>query len=316
MRVSAIVVNYNAGQELLHCVESLGRHLTLGQERDEIVVIDNRSSDGSLEAVQALPEVVSICSRENGGYGTACNIGASVARGSLLLFLNPDASLATDLTPALKLFASDARCAVVSPRIVDGSGSDYETLGPLPTVLSDFLNETNLNRWFVKRRWKVATLRRDLGPFRYQGLFSSGSAILVRRSLFEEVGRFDSGFFLYYEETDLFKRLAFLDTSFYFCPEIEVRHIEGGSSGSLGWKRTALRYASKARYFAKHEEATGLLVHRLTMLVVLIVKLISQFVVNPRSNKLHAHVFGLRLYGRPWRHWRAQILAAVPRLPD
>ena len=84
--ISTIIVNYNAGESLHSCVDSL---LNCPLEI-EIIVVDNASTDGSLEALPGLPSVQIIKNPANVGFAAACNSGASIASTQFLLFLNPD----------------------------------------------------------------------------------------------------------------------------------------------------------------------------------------------------------------------------------
>lgn len=305
-----MIVTYNSNERLAACVDSLRAHLDIGPGKDELILVDNRST-ASLTDVDMEDGVIAVSNLANLGYGGACNVGAKLASSEVLFLLNPDTRLRTSLEPAIRILEGDPGCAIVSPKIVTDDGDWYETLGPFPSALSDALTETSLNRWLARRRWTEATRTQALGRRAIDGFFSSGSALLVRRSAFEDVGGFDDHFFLYYEEADLFKRLS--DRGFHsvFEPGVTVQHSGGGSSASLGWKRTASRHVSKARYFAKHADRGDLLLHRALTVVILMAKVVLQG-VRGRRGHVRAHLFGLGLYlsaGIRDRVWRRAVLS-------
>lgn len=119
--ISTIMVNYNAGKLLRHCVDSL----MLCPLEIEIIVVDNASTDGSLEALQGLPGVQIIKNPVNVGFAAACNHGADVASAPFLLFLNPDCCFEQGtLVDLLEAMAVDARVGMAGGLLVNSDGSE------------------------------------------------------------------------------------------------------------------------------------------------------------------------------------------------
>lgn len=304
MKISAVVVNYNSSGYLEKCVGSLLEHLDVSAGKDEIIVVDNCSTDGSLDAVEGLKTVKAVRSRTNLGYGGGCNAGFEQSAGDVLMFMNPDADLVTSVDSVRAIFQSDPLCAVVAPVMIE-DGVPCDSLKPFPTVLSDALGEIGLE-WRSASRHPVITGRGRAGDY-FNG-FSTGAAIFVRRDAFVKVGRFDGSFFLYYEETDLFKRLADAGYRFVYAPGCAVEHASGGCSRRLDWRKTAIRYNSKLRYFSKHFSGKRLVAHKALTIAELMLKSAANLTgISRRSagnGKLGGYLYAMRIYAERYVPWQ------------
>lgn len=239
--VSVLVVNYNAGPHLGHCLERLSEiaeewpapHAGL-----ETVVVDNASTDGSLEAVRELgdqdpapPAVRLIASARNLGFGAACNLAARETAGRYLLLLNPDAWIdATSLWRLVEALEADSRLGVAAPRLHYPDGSLQLGWAPPVGVVGEAIQKFR-NR-FEGRAWNQVLLPRLLRPLLGQGWFSA-ACLLVRRSAFEEVGGFDEGFFLYFEDADLGLRLGRARWRQRHVEQARAHHIRGVTTSGM-----------------------------------------------------------------------------------
>lgn len=308
MRISAIVVNYNSGLHVLDCVEGLLQHLDSENTADEIIVVDNNSTDNSVDSIKSYPTVRIVQSSVNVGYAGGCNIGSEHTSGDILLFMNPDAVLTSPVTCIRDRFEQNDDCAIVAPGIIE-QGDLYGLLRPFPSVLSDTLGELGLGYLLFREYCRGVTLSTKQKYDFFSG-YAQGSAFFVRRDAFERIGRFDAGFFLYYEEVDFFKRMADHGFRFIYEPGCLVRHASGGSSDELDWKKTAIRYNSKFRYFSKHFTKVKLGVHRIATLAVLLLKIslylpgVTMHLINQR--KINAYIYALRLYIKGYMGWLAK----------
>ncbi|MXX60654.1 MAG: glycosyltransferase family 2 protein [Holophagales bacterium] len=263
--VSVLVVNYNAGPHLGHCLERLSEiaeewpapHAGL-----ETVVVDNASTDGSLEAVRELgdqdpapPAVRLIASARNLGFGAACNLAARETAGRYLLLLNPDAWIdATSLRRLVEALEADSRLGVAAPRLHYPDGSLQLGWAPPVGVVGEAIQKFR-NR-FEGRAWNQVLLPRLLRPLLGQGWFSA-ACLLVRRSAFEEVGGFDEGFFLYFEDADLGLRLARVDWRQRQVTGARAWHLRGVTTGRPGTRLLSPQIerfyrASQLRYYDLH----------------------------------------------------------------
>lgn len=260
--VSVLVVNHNAGLHLRHCLERLravADEWQPGSAGLETVVVDNASTDGSPEAVRELedqePAVRLIASARNLGFGAACNLAAREGGGRYLLLLNPDAWIdATSLRRLVEALKSDSRLGVAAPDLLYPDGSLQLGWAPPVGVVGEAIQRFR-NR-FEGSAWNHALLPRLLRPLLGQGWFSA-ACLLVRRSAFEEVGGFDEGFFLYFEDADLGLRLARKGWRQRQVEGARAFHSRGVTTGRRGTRLLSPEVerfyrASQLRYYGLH----------------------------------------------------------------
>lgn len=302
--VSAIMVNYNSGAHLHAGIAGLHRHLSLEDGLDEIIIVDNNSSDDSLVSIASVPGVRIVRSTINLGYGGGLNKGADCAQGDVLLFINPDATLTSAIEAVRSAFESEVNCAVVAPNVLENGHIPYPPR-PRLTVLGDAWRDLAAESRLIP---PTAADHQPGERIHFSG-YSNGCAIFMRKSAFARVGRFDEDMFLYYEEADIFRRLSDVGYVFTYEPSCTVKHASGGSSSSLGWEKTAIRYNSKLKYFIKHSTILELIAHRAISLSILLVKLVVHSVhavLHGRSpEKLNAYLYAGRLYLMGYVPWRA-----------
>jgi N-acetylglucosaminyl-diphospho-decaprenol L-rhamnosyltransferase len=255
--VDVVVVSYNSRRKLRHCLDPL-----LGAEDIRVIVADNASPDGSLEAVAGLP-VTAIALPRNGGFAHGCNAGIEAGTSSYVLLLNPDAQIRPDAIRTLAaLLAADERIGAAAPKIVAEDGSLEFSQRRFPRLRSTYAQAFFLHRVFPRAEW-VDELERDESAYEQAGSpeWASGACLLLRRSAVEEIGGLDDGFFMYCEDIDLCRRLRDAGYDIRFVPEAVVTH-EGGASAPRASLLPVLA-ASRLRYARKHRGRAGALLERL-----------------------------------------------------
>jgi GT2 family glycosyltransferase len=231
--VSVIIVNYNGAHVLPRCLDAVSR--AGGALHMEAVVVDNGSTDGSLEmADERGGWVRTIRLGHNTGFATANNAGASEARGRYLLLLNSDCFVRPGLFEALiRRLENESRCAVAGPRLLNPDGSTQPSCHNFPAPLVFFLEQSML--WRLMRRVPFLASRLDLASphDRVRRVdWLAGACLMVRPEAFRQVGGFDRAFFFYWEEADLCFRLRQHGWSTVFDPAAEAVHVGGGSTSS------------------------------------------------------------------------------------
>jgi N-acetylglucosaminyl-diphospho-decaprenol L-rhamnosyltransferase len=248
--LDVVIVNYNAGEYLARCIQSLFAHG--GDATVRVVVVDNASRDGSADGVPTRTDVRLIRNSTNRGFSAAINQGIGESSAPFILLLNPDAEIVSGtLGGLLKLTADRARVGAVGPMIRNPDGTVYPTGRKFPTIieavghalLGPFRPENRFTRSYTLAEWDRTTERRVD--------WVSMSCMLVRRRAIEEVGLLDESFFLNAEELDLCTRLRDGGWWVLFTPEVEVVH-EGGVSTGRSKRMTLEHSRSVYRYFAKH----------------------------------------------------------------
>jgi N-acetylglucosaminyl-diphospho-decaprenol L-rhamnosyltransferase len=254
--VDVVVVSYNSRRKLRRCVDPL---LEAGDIR--VIVADNASADGSLEAVAGLP-VTALALPANGGFAHGCNAGIAAGDAPYVLLLNPDAEIQPDAVRRLaEVLGADERLGAAAPRIEAEDGSLEFSQRRFPRLRSTYAQALFLHRVFPRARW-VDELERDLAAYDLPGSpeWVSGACVLLRRTALEAIGGLDDGFFMYCEDIDLCRRLRDAGYELRFVPDAVVTH-EGGASAPRASLLPVLA-ASRVRYARKHRGRVGALLER------------------------------------------------------
>lgn len=253
--VSVIYVNWNSAEEILSSVDSVRKRT--GSVSYEIIVVDNQSAEG----VDGLDGkgIRLIRNDRNAGFGTACNIGARRASGEFLFFLNPDTLLENDVLGELCSFLrGHPEAGGAGPLVLEEDGTIHFGAGrSFPSLANEFLEHTTIAFRFPRNR----ILGRPLISFWDHASTRPvdtllGAAMMFRRSLFERIGGFDERFFLYYEETDLCKRVWDAGRLIYYVHTARLLHK--GKRSTLKFygevDRMVFEYLESAwKFFRKHQ---------------------------------------------------------------
>jgi GT2 family glycosyltransferase/glycosyltransferase involved in cell wall biosynthesis len=252
--LSAIIVSYRTPAEVAAAVTSL-RSQTLPPH--EIVIVDNGAPDGDPLPDLTVFEGVRIERPDsNLGYGAGCNLGAEATSGDELLILNADVVLSPGATASLtERMHGDDRIAVVGPRIFS-HGEVQLSARAFPSLRTGLLGRRSLlTRLLVRARRYPAEFRRvprSGGPVDWV----SGACMLVRRAAFDSVGGFDEGYWMYWEDADLSRRLVDHGWEVHFEPAAVVDHATGASGTSARTIRAF--HESAARFAGRHIARTAL----------------------------------------------------------
>ncbi len=233
--VSLIIVNYNSGDFLLTCVSS-----ALSQV-NEVLVVDNASSDHSLLQLQAAfpsePKLLVGRNRKNLGFAAGCNIGSKQATGKYLLFLNPDCVLEPgSVKQLLEVLERNPDVGMVGGLLVNPNGTEQPGgRRAIPTPWRSFVRAFGLSRF--ADRWPRLFLDFHLHeqplpthPIEVEAI--SGACMLVQRAAMQDVGHWDEGYFLHCEDLDLSMTLRDKGWKIMFVPEARIVHDKGGCSRS------------------------------------------------------------------------------------
>ena len=240
--ISVVVVNRNGERWLERCLGSLDDSRSLVAE---VVVVDNGSSDGSVELVRRrFPDVRLLENRRNLGFGVANNQAAARAAGDALLLLNNDAWLRPGCLERLHArLERDSGLGLVAPRLVGPDGRprfvwspDRSLLGEAVQRLRNPFEGAAVNHGVIEH-----VLRALCGPGWY-----TAACVLIRRRAFDDVGGFDPGYFLYFEDADLCLRLRRKGWRLDWEPAAVAVHAGGGRrlEGALAdeYRRSQLYY--------------------------------------------------------------------------
>jgi GT2 family glycosyltransferase len=268
--LAVVVVSYNVASLLRECLESVRDAAARAPFRVHTLVVDNASSDVSLAVAQASPGTTIVANPTNVGFGSACNQGFAIARAAgaqYVLFLNPDARLEPGAIQAIVRGIDTApRIGLVGPAVTGPEGSPQPPRRRFPT-LTDLMIESTPLDWrgngATGRPWpfigdRMARYRAADLPDRSGDVdWLSGSCILVGADAFDAVGGFDPVFFMYFEETDLARRLDLAGWRRRYIAEATVMHHGSRSASQDLRARDRRYYASKMAYARRYHGKLG-----------------------------------------------------------
>jgi len=253
-----VVVEFNSGGMLFDCLESLKKFS--GDGLGEIIVVDN---GGRVEEIaKSFPGVKYINPGGNPGFGVSANMGAEIASGNLLLFINPDAKVIRGSTgETADLFSANPEVAVIGALIQSPSG-DYEPASArnLPRLVPAVSHLMGLDRIFPNNKWfsYYHPIREtDHEPLEVEAV--SGAGFFIRRDVFEAVGGFDPDFFLFGEDLDLFYRVREKGWKIIYHPRMVIEHEKGTSMRKLGFLKSRYHFfRSMGIYYRKRRRGSGI----------------------------------------------------------
>jgi len=244
--VTAVIVNYNSGRWLARCIENLrGR----GGNSPGVIVIDNASSDGSVDILPELPGVVVRRAHRNLGFGRGVNQALRSVRTDYLLIINPDCLLVpASLARLIEELDAHPDVAMAAGRVFDMRGIEQRgSRRRLPTraqVLSEVLPFRQANG---------IDLTHEPAPEAPTDVEAvSGACMLVRSAALEQIGGFDPRFHMHFEDLDAMARLRGAGWRIRLVPSVFVSHAGGVSSRRRPVAVMWAKHKSLWRYLNKH----------------------------------------------------------------
>ncbi len=240
-----MVVNHDAGTLLLECVASL-----LAEGVDDVVVVDNASTDGSPEALAAAHgDVRLVRTGANLGYGAGANRGIPATSGDYVVVSNPDVAVHGGAVAALAgALEADATVAIAGPRIEEPDGSRYPSARRFPSFVDAaghaLLAGVAPGNPF-SRRYRMADLDAAV-PTEVDWV--SGAFFVARRRALEELGGFDEAYFMYAEDTDLCWRARRAGWGVLYVPAAAVTHLQGVSTARRPYRMLVAHHRSVFRF--------------------------------------------------------------------
>lgn len=253
--LSIVIVNWNAGQQLRDCIASIRRASHDGFVLSEVVVVDNASADDSLVGVDQLGvPVIVFRNSENKGFAAACNWGAAAASGDYLLFLNPDTRLfenSLSVPVAYMQEPGNQDVGIVGIQLFDEQKHIARSCARFPTLGIFTAQALGVNRLPGLRH-----LNTHMTDWAHNATRTVdhviGAYYLIRRSLFESLGKFDERFFVYLEDLDLSLRARQAGWRSVYLTGAQAFHAGGGTSAQVKAARLFYSLRSRLYYGFKH----------------------------------------------------------------
>lgn len=229
-KISVVIVNFNAGLGLIDSVKAAI------SDAHEVIVVDNASSDGSLELLETAfgsdPKLRIVRSHSNEGFAKACNRGVALAKSEFVFFLNPDCELEKGaMACLLAAIQADAEVGMVGGLLLNPDGSEQAGgRRAIPTPWRSFVRAFGLARF--SKRWPKLFLDFHLhkeplpkAPIEVEAI--SGACMLVKRDAMQEIGLLDEEYFMHCEDLDWCIRFRRGEWKILFVPGARMLHHKG-----------------------------------------------------------------------------------------
>ncbi|HWR73339.1 MAG TPA: glycosyltransferase family 2 protein [Nitrospirota bacterium] len=249
--LSFIIINWNTRQMLLDCIASIEQHAS--NLRHEIIVIDNASTDKSVEAVcHSYPRVEVIQNSHNLGFAKANNLGIKRMKGTYAVLLNSDTLVMAGAVEKLLAFMNTTpRAGICGPQLLNADGSYQKSYDRFPTLVSEFTSKSFLRSFFpgVYRKQFLTEPAPSVDPSPVD--FIIGACMVVRKEAIEAAGMLDEDYFFFYEEIDWCYRMKRAGWEVYHVPDARIVHFGGGSTRGLNLRARAESWRSRYLFFQK-----------------------------------------------------------------
>jgi len=227
MEVSIIIINWNTKELVLSCVESV--YKSISKLSFEVIVVDNGSQDGSVEALKKLrfKNLKIISNEKNLGFAKANNIGITIAKGKYILLLNSDTEVKKRVIDKMVEFGKGKDdVGVVGAKLLNKDGSLQESVFNLPT-----LTRVVRQYWFGQKGLLDKLSPKGEQPVEVEAVV--GAALLITPRARKEVGILSEKYFMYFEDLDYCRRVRKAGMKVYFLPSAEIYHYHGASGRKI-----------------------------------------------------------------------------------
>ena len=254
MQLSVIILNYNVRYFLEQCVFSVQKALEVID--GEIIVVDNNSSDDSCEMMKSrFPNIKLIENKENLGFPKGNNIGVAEAKGEYICILNPDTVVAEDtFAKVITRFETiSSEVGIIGCKLIDGTGNFLpESKRGVPTPWVAFTKIFGLYKLFPNSSWFNQYYAQHLNEDQSGEVdILVGAFMVVKRSLYLEIGGFDENCFMYSDDIDLSYIVKKLGKQNYYFADTTVIHYKGESTVRDGLYMKRFREAMQF-FYKKH----------------------------------------------------------------
>ncbi len=273
MLLTIVIVSWNTRHLLDKCLASVARELErsaiqskppLGLVSAEVFVVDNASMDGSPDMVaSSYPWVKLIINQENKGFAFANNQVLEIAQGKFILLLNPDTEIVPGaLATLMEFFEGKLKAGVVAPQLLNTDGSVQRSCRAFPSfsaMLGELLGISRImpsgSKW---RQYKMLDWQHD---DQRQVDQPEGACLMIRREVFANIGLFDEGFFMLFEEVDWCYRAKQAGWQIWFTPKAQVVHHYGQSIKQVKPRMILSSHKGLYRFWFKHHRQGNRLLH-------------------------------------------------------
>lgn len=257
--IDIVIVNWNSGFFLRNCINSIFKNNS-NELVASVYIIDNHSSDNSLEELMINEKIKIIKNNQNQGFSKACNQGFKLCTAQFVLLLNPDTQLHHDTLQKCVSFMQDNQSVdILGCQLLDDSGNISVSCARFPTPIQYLFNAFGLCKLFPKIFTPPALMTDwDHKKSRFVDQVM-GAFMFMPNQVFVKNGYFDEQFFVYYEELDFSLRVINNGGKIFYNADIKAIHSGKGTTESVKSFRLYLNLTSRIKYAKKYFSYGGFL---------------------------------------------------------
>lgn len=253
-RVSLVIVNWKTPDLLARCLESLATDR--GFSEFEIIVVDNDSGDESVPMLKSrFAHVKLIENKGNYGFSKGCNQAIDISAGKYILLLNPDTVIVDNAVSIMADYLDEnPEVGAVGPRVLNADGSlQLACRRSFPSISASFFRLTYLSLLFPKHPAVAKYNLTNADPNQFLAVDAlSGSAMMVRRSIIENIGLLDEDIFMFGEDIDWCWRIKETGAEVMYIPTASVYHVHGAASRKRPVGTTINLHKGMEVFYRKH----------------------------------------------------------------
>ncbi|MDT8302795.1 MAG: glycosyltransferase family 2 protein [Sedimentisphaerales bacterium] len=253
MKLSILIVSWNVREDLFRCVRSIEKNEP--SCTFEVIIVDNASTDETVDMIKkCFSQIKLITNHENRGFAVANNQAIEKSQGEYVLLLNPDTIVHPKSLDILVRFMDiNKDIGACGPKLLNADGSNQDSVRCFPSFRGALHRHTAFKFLGIfkgqYRKWVMYDYNHDTQKDVDQVM---GAALMVRRSVIEQVGVMDERFFMYYEEVDLCYRIKQTGWRIVYIPEAVITHLGGSSSAQIPVSKRIMVMTSLLKFFRKH----------------------------------------------------------------
>lgn len=258
-KISIVLVTWNTLELFKKCLNSIDKHVDVPYE---LFLIDNGSADGTPDFLKTYKPQNPGCLRfeyilndKDYGLAAAANKGFRLAKSGYLLLLNPDTEMAPGtFSKLLELGEKYPKMGAMGVKLLNPNGSIQHSVSRFPTLFSIIAGRLKLAKIFPKNKFIQKRVEAKFDDARESVVDSvKGALFFMRAAAMQKINFFDEGFFLWFEETDVCKRLKQEGYDIMYTPNVAIIHQGGAAMVEMTfWERQSIYNKSLRRYFRKH----------------------------------------------------------------
>lgn len=250
--ISFLIVNYKVGPLVHQTIQYIQENVTTPYE---IIVYDNDSDDGSFESLEGVYRHTKvICSDENLGFGAGNNEAYKFASGDFIFLLNPDTIIFDDsVDRMIKYMIQNPDVGMTSPTLLYEDGSLQRSIRRFYSFYGSLIDNRFMNPVISKFPRLTKLLPGLVNHYESQEIeWAKGAALLLRKEVIEDIGLFDTDFWIYGEEMDLCFRIGQAGWKKVFLNSCSIIHLEGKSTIQSSSKMFLMNYKGMYLFLKKH----------------------------------------------------------------